>query len=77
MNTVCQSCEGGLVREEGRRQTFHDPEQCLNRWVVYRMKEGALEFRLRANEPINRCISFQHTHTTWAAFMKCQEDWEE
>ena len=77
MNAVCKSCKGELVREEGRRRTFHDPEQCLNRWIVYRTKEGALEFKPRTDEPINRCISSQHTHTTWDAFMKCQEDQEE
>ena len=78
LNEVCKSCDRPLVREEGSRRKFHDPEQCLSRWVVYRTNEGALKIRPRADEPIACCISSQqHTHTTWEAFMKCQDDQEE
>ena len=77
LNEPCASCEGSLVREVGELLAFHDPELCLNRWVVYRTKEGELKFKLRTEEPVNHCISSQHTHTTWEAFLQCQEDWGE
>ena len=73
----CESSDGSLVRKVGELQAFHDPEQCLNRQVVYRTKEGELKLKPRVDEPINCCISFQHTHTTWESFMQCQEDQEE
>ena len=77
LKEVCKSCDEPLVKQEGGKPVFHDPEQCLNRWVVYRTKEGALKIRPRVDEPITRCISSQHTHTTWEVFMKCQDDYEE
>ena len=77
LNESCASCEGSLVRGVGELLAFHDPELCLNRRVVYRTKEGELKFKLRTEEPLNHCISSQHTHTTWEAFLQCQEDREE
>ena len=56
---------------------FHDPEQCLNRQVMYRTREGELELKPRMKEPINLCIGSHHTHTTWETFLQCQEDREE
>ena len=73
----CQSCQGPLVRKVRGTPTFHDPEQCLNRQIVCRTKEGELELKPRMEEPINVCISSQHTHTTWEAFVQCQEEREE
>ena len=73
----CKSCEGSLVRKVGETPAFHDPEQCLNRQVMYRTREEELQLKPRTKEPINLCIGSQHTHTTWEAFLQCQEDREE